>query len=82
MTEAKLTKSTCKFTVDGKIVKFEIISNLPEKKYEVLNVLNAWLKVTVLYTDKDFCDYVNSRTHITECFALTIEQYENIRAKV
>lgn len=77
----QLIKSTCKFKLDNRPIEFEVVTNLKEKGYDLTNVLMAWLKVTKLYTAEDFAEYVNARTHLTECFCLTLEQYETKRAQ-
>lgn len=69
-------KSTVRFKLDGKSQHFEIISNITAKGYDLTTVVMVWLKETQKYTDKDFADYVNSKSHITDCAAMTIEMYE------
>lgn len=74
-------KSTVKFTVDGKPVKFEIIHNLATQNYKLEGpLLDNWLARTETFDCEDLVKYINSKSHMTDCYAMTLETYENLVA--
>lgn len=76
--EGNWKKSTARFTLDGEKKSFEIVHNLADGGYLFTNILTHWLAETEIFTDRSFCDYVNSKEHITGCRALTIEEFETM----
>ena len=81
MPKAKWTKTSVRFLLDKKEIKFEIIHNLADQGYVVQGpLLDNWLARTKKWTAEDLVDYINSKKYMTGCMAFTIEQYENIKA--
>lgn len=77
MSKKKWTKSTVKFKVGRKPIEFQVIHNLADQGYTIGGpLLDNWLARTKTYDDRSLVDYINSKTHMTGCFALTLEDYE------
>lgn len=70
-------RSSIRFKVGGREVKFKIIHNLKSQGYEMETVLDNWFPRAKNFTDKELVGYINSKSHMTNCFAMTIEEYES-----
>ncbi len=63
--------------------EFWIIHNLPETQgLNIQGALDNWLVRTDKYTDKSFCDYINSKRHMTGHIAMTKKEYEELLKEV
>ena len=75
-------KATVAFKLNTDKVSFEIIHNLNQHNYSLDVVVQHWIARTEKYTVQSLVDYINSKTHMTECFAMTVEMYENTKSEL
>ncbi len=71
--------STVSFDVNNKTVSFNIVHNLPEIfGMSLQNAVDNWIFRTEQYTAESLCDYINSKSHMTNNYAYTEKQYQEL----
>ena len=74
-----LSKADVEFRVDGQLIKFTVIHNLPDiRGFSFMDAFESWIVRAKKYNAKSLCNYIMRKDDSFVC--LTEEQYNRFNS--